>query len=67
MRKHRRPPNLKDVEMSRLRDAWQKAREGDQDAKDLLLKALFAHKSVDAFVRYWTELKAVIPPEKERS
>lgn len=50
--------------MLRLRRAWQKAREGDQESKDMLLKALAVHKSVDDFVRYWTELKATPSPKK---
>src|SRR5690606_29313601 len=64
MRKHQTPKSFKDVEMQRLRQAWQKAREGDQESKGTLLKALAVHKSVDAFVRYWTELKAMPSPKK---
>lgn len=64
MRERRTPTNFKDVEMGRLRRAWEKARNGDQSAKDQLLKSLAAHKSVDAFVRHWTELKATPSPKK---
>lgn len=64
MRKNPRRKSLKDVEMQRLRRAWQKAREGEQESKVMLLKLLAAHKSVDAFVRYWSELKATPSPKK---
>lgn len=64
MEERSRPKSFKDVEMQRLRRAWQKAGEGDQESKDRLLQSLAAHKSVDAFVRYWTELKASPSPKK---
>ncbi len=61
-----RPPSLKSLEMNRLRSNWQKAREGDQEAKDALLKALAAHKSVDAFVRFWIAMKELPDPKKPK-
>ncbi|ATH99510.1 hypothetical protein CPY64_07100 [Alcaligenes faecalis] len=64
MSKRRGSINLKDVEMQRLRRAWEQAREGKPDAKELLLKVLLAHKSVDSFVRHWTDFKTMPLPKK---
>ncbi|UQN37287.1 hypothetical protein MTR80_06170 [Alcaligenes aquatilis] len=64
MSKRRGPIELKDVEMQRLRRAWEQAREGKPGAKELLLKVLLAHKSVDSFVRHWTVLKTMPLPKK---
>lgn len=66
MARNGRPPSLKSLEMNRLRSNWQKAREGEQEAKDALLKALGAHKSVDAFVRFWIAMKALPDPKKPK-
>lgn len=66
MVKSRTPVSLKGVEMKRLRRAWTDAKAGNQEAKELLLKILAAHKSVDDFVRYWADLKAMPPPKRSR-
>ena len=66
MSRNRRPVSFRDVELNRLRTIWQKATLGDLQSKDHLLSILVKHKSVDAFVRYWVELKTKpIPPKND--
>lgn len=66
MVRKRKSPTLKDAEINLLRRTWHSAMAGNQESKDLLLKLLSGHKSVDAFVRYWVKLKATPLPRKSR-